>query len=137
MATNLYPFREAHLERLNNLCARDALDILRRHHVLCITTGQWEEPKGVKRPPPLTLELDALWNDFHSGFQTSVPDSEEDLASVLARAIHSATGELPDGLHVDCPRRMGPTWNWRRTNPTTRLTACLWRSVTRVPEVVP
>ena len=38
-ANELYPFRDVHLERLNNFRTRDALDFLRRHHQRCITSG--------------------------------------------------------------------------------------------------
>ena len=44
-ANELYPFRDDHLARLNNLRSRDALDFLRRHHQHCITAGRWEEPE--------------------------------------------------------------------------------------------
>ena len=46
-------------------------------------------------------DLDALWNDFHSAFQATVPDGEEELARVLADAIGAATAELPDGFQFE------------------------------------
>ena len=102
----LYPFRDVHLEPLNNFRTRTALDFLRRHHQRCITAGQWEEPEGPettsRRTSILDSELDALWNDFHSAFHTTVPDGEEDLAAVLADAVRAATAELPDGFHFAC-----------------------------------
>ncbi len=101
----LYPFREEHLERLNNLRARDVLDLLRRHHQHCIVAKRWEEPDGVAPPPPpppVESELDQLWNDFHSGFQKNVPDSEEELARILDGAIRAASDELPQGYHFGC-----------------------------------
>ncbi len=103
-ANELYPFRDDHLARLNNMRARDALDFLRRHHQRCITAGRWEEPEGLTPPPPPPAEndLDALWNDFHSAFQATVPDGEEELARVLADAIGAATAELPDGFQFGC-----------------------------------
>ena len=45
-ANELYPFRDDHLAKLNNMRSRDALDFLRRHHQHCITVGRWEEPEG-------------------------------------------------------------------------------------------
>ena len=45
-ANELYPFRDDHLAKLNNMRSRDALDFLRRHHQRCITAGRWEEPEG-------------------------------------------------------------------------------------------
>ena len=51
---------------------------------------------------PSDNDLDALWNDFHSAFQATVPDGEEELAAVLADAIRAAEGELPDGFHFGC-----------------------------------
>ena len=45
-ANELYPFRDDHLAKLNNLRSRDALDFLRRHHQRCITVGRWEEPEA-------------------------------------------------------------------------------------------
>jgi len=103
-ANELYSFRDVHLAKLNNLRSRDALDLLRRHHQHCITEGQWEEPEGSMptQQPPVENDLDPLWNDFHSAFQATVPDSEEDLARVLADAIGAATAEMPDGFQFDC-----------------------------------
>src|SRR5207249_834580 len=78
----LYPVRHAHLVPLNGMRSRDALDFLRRHHQRCITAGRWEEPGGpvASPPPPREHDLDPLWNDFHSAFQATVPDEEDDLA---------------------------------------------------------
>ena len=104
-ADDLYPFREAHLARLNNFRARDALDFLRRHHHCCIVAGQWEEPEAGQVPTPSHVaenDLDPLWNDFRSGFQPTVPDDEEELAGVLADAIDGAWAELPHGFHFEC-----------------------------------
>jgi hypothetical protein len=97
----LYPFRDEHLARLNGMRTRDALDFLRRHHQRCITAGRWEEPEGHIPPPlpPVEHDLDAIWNDFHSAFQPTVPDDEEGLAEVLAVAVNALAAELPDGYH--------------------------------------
>ncbi len=105
-ANELYPFRDVHLARLNNMRSRDALDFLRRHHQRCLTAGRWEEPEGpiAQLPPTVDNDLDQLWNNFHSGFQPTVPDGEEDLARVLADAIGAAAAELPDGFHFGCDR---------------------------------
>ena len=106
-ADQLYPFRDAHLARLNNFRARDALDFLRRHHHCCILAGQWEEPEGPPPPPPpppRPNDLGPLWNDFHTGFQATVPDDEEELAGVLAGAVGAASVELPDGFQFECNR---------------------------------
>ena len=104
LENELYPFRVEHLTPLNGMRTRDALDSLREHHQRCITAGRWSEPHGPITPPPPPPEnnLDSLWNDFHSAFQTTVPDSEEELARVLADAIRAATVELPDGFHFGC-----------------------------------
>ena len=56
-------------------------------------------------PPPLENDLDAIWNDFHSAFEATVPDSEDELADILAAAIRAVSAELPDGFHFDCARR--------------------------------
>jgi len=103
-ANELYPFRDDHLARLNNLRARDALYFLQRHHQRCISARRWEEPEGsiAPFPPPMENDLDALWNDFHSGFGATVPDGEEELTRVLADAIRAATAELPEGFHFGC-----------------------------------
>jgi hypothetical protein len=103
-ANELYPFRDAHFAPLNGMRTRDALDFLRVHHQRCIAAGRWEEPHGPIALPPPSPEnnLDPLWNDFHSAFQVTVPDSEEGLARVLADAIRAATAELPDGFHFGC-----------------------------------
>jgi hypothetical protein len=39
-ADELYPFREEHLSKLNNVRARDALDLLQKHHQRCIIAGR-------------------------------------------------------------------------------------------------
>jgi hypothetical protein len=103
-ANELYPFRDEHLRKWNNMRARDALYFLGRHHQQCIAVGRWEEPEGLTPPPAPDPEndLDALWNDFHSAFQATVPDGEEELVDVLADAIWTAGAELADGFHFDC-----------------------------------
>jgi hypothetical protein len=105
-AKDLYPFREEHLAPLSGRRSRDVLDALRRHHQRCIATGRWEEMEAapVDRPHtplvgPLESNLDAMWNDFHTAFQATVPDEEEELARVLAGAIGVLSAELPDGVH--------------------------------------
>jgi hypothetical protein len=100
-SNELYPFHDEHLARLNGMRARDALDFLRRHHQRCIAAGRWEEPEGHIPPPlpPVEHDLDATWNDFHSAFQATVPDDEEELAEVLAAAVNSLMAELPEGFH--------------------------------------
>jgi len=115
-ANELYPFRDVHLAKLNNFRSRDALDFLRRHHQSCVTAGRWEEPEGSMPPPPPSVEndLDPLWNDFHSAFQATVPDGEEELARVLAGAIRAATAELPDSFG---PNREVPLMSRARTAP--------------------
>ncbi len=106
----LYPFRASHLCGLNNFRTRDALDFLRRHHQRCITAGRWLSPEVQEhqaQPPggnglqPRPNDLDALWNDFHTGFQATVPDREEELTQVLANAVNALTAELPDGFRFD------------------------------------
>src|SRR5271166_2953101 len=71
----LYHFRDVHLERLNNFRTRDVLDYLHRHHQRCIIAGQWEEPGGPIPHIRIVSEndLNALWNDFHSAYQGTVP----------------------------------------------------------------
>ena len=87
---------------MNNLRARDALDFLRRHHQRCITEGQWEEPEGSIASSQSTVEndLDAFWNDFHSAFQATVPDSEEDLAACASRRHRRRDGRAARRLSV-------------------------------------
>jgi hypothetical protein len=108
-ADALYPFREAHLVPLNGMRSRDALDYLRRHHQRCITAGRWEEPEGrvTPPPPPPETDLDKLWNDFHSAYQATVPDDEDELARVLADAIRATADELPDVFHFGRPQPEG------------------------------
>jgi hypothetical protein len=103
-ANELFPFRDAHLAQLNNLRSRDVLDFLRRHHQRCIAAGRWAEPEGVVALPPSEVgnDLDALWNDFHNGFEGNVPDEEDDLAGVLVGAIGATSAELPDEFHFEC-----------------------------------
>ena len=107
-ANPLYPFRDAHFEKLNNQRSRDAFDFLRQHHQHCIIAGQWVEPEGLlcpappSPPPPPNNDLNPLWNDFHTAFQATVPDDEEELAGTLAVAIEAAAPELPDDYHFEC-----------------------------------
>src|SRR5262249_28587165 len=103
-SNDLYPFRDPHFAPLNGMRTRDALDFLRRHHQRCITAGRWEEPQGPIPPPPPPAEhdLDAIWNDFHSAFPATVPDSEEELAGIPADATRAMTAELPEGFHFGC-----------------------------------
>ena len=134
-ADELYPFRDDHLAKLNNLRSRDALDFLRRHHQRCITAGRWEEPEGSMPPPPPPVEndLDPLWNDFHSAFQATVPDGEEELARVLADAIGAATAELPDGFQFDCApdRRYLEVETHRPDNGVDKLLVAVCNASTR------
>jgi hypothetical protein len=100
-SSTLYPFCRAHLDPLNNFRTRDALDFLRCHHQRCITLGRWVEPQTVvlpPPPPPPVTDLDARWNDFHSAFEGTVPDDEEQLAAILANAVNALSPELPDGF---------------------------------------
>jgi hypothetical protein len=108
-ADELYPFRPPHLAPLSGKRTRDALDFLRGHHQRCITAGKWEEPDGrpPPPPPPPPPDLDAIWNDFHSAFQATVPDEEENLASVMFDAISAATAELADGFYFGCAQPDG------------------------------
>jgi hypothetical protein len=106
----LYPFRDEHLAPLNGMRTRDALDFLRRHHQRCIAAGRWEEIGLPPAPPPSPLpasDLDALWNDFRSAFQATVPDEEDDLARVLAGAIRATSAELPNDCHFGCAQPDG------------------------------
>jgi Helicase HerA, central domain len=114
----LFPFRAAHLSPLANLRTRDVLDHLRRHHRQCIQAGAWIEPdlkSGVEtsigEPPSTTqsstFDFDAQWNDFHSTHAAIVPDSEDELASILADAIRNCSGEMAQGIHFGDPRSAG------------------------------
>src|SRR5262249_19601039 len=109
-ANDLFPFREEHLVPLNGMRSRDSLDLLRRHHQRCIAAGRWEEPGPIvppSPPPPPQLDLDALWNDFHSALPATVPDEEAELARVLADAIRALSSELLDGFHFGCAQPDG------------------------------
>jgi hypothetical protein len=134
-ADELYPFRDEHLSKLNNMRSRDALDWLRRHHQRCITAGRWEEPGRPGGTPPLPSpnDLDQLWNDFHSSFQATVPDGEEELAGVLAGAIRNATGESPDGFQFDCglDRRYIEVETQKPDNSVAKLLVALCNAATR------
>src|SRR5262249_14718147 len=109
-ANDLYPFRGEHLVPLDGMRSRDALDFMRRHHQRCIAARNWEEPGTIDPtppPPPPELDLDGIWNDFHSVFQATVPDEEEALARVLAEAIRALSAELLDGVHFGCAQPDG------------------------------
>ncbi len=111
-ADELFPFREAHLIPLQGFRTRDALDFLRRHHEKCIHANEWFEPDSVRTNPNDTTpaevvvsssDLDPLWNDFHVAFKAVVPDEEEALATILAKAIASVSAELPEGYFIGEP----------------------------------
>jgi hypothetical protein len=110
-SNELFPFRDEHLAPLAGKRTRDVLDSLRQHHQACITARRWHEPQWSSSPvPPPTRpdnELDEIWNNFHSTFQATVPDGEEELVGVLADAIRAATAELPEGFHFGCLRPDG------------------------------
>jgi hypothetical protein len=134
-ANELYPFRDAHLARLNNLRSRDALDFLRRHHQQCLLAGRWEEPGDptTTETPQVEYELDQLWNDSHSAFQATVPDGEEELAAVLADATRAATAELPDGYSFDCApdQRYLEVETHKPDNSVDKLLVAVCNAVTR------
>ena len=113
-ANELYPFRDVHLAKLNNMRSRDALDFLRRHHQHCITVGPMGGAGGLRclhRRRRRKMTSTPLWNDFHSAFQATVPDGEEELADVLADAIWRRLGRTarrlslrlrpPDGRYLE------------------------------------
>ena len=91
---------------MNNLRSRDALDFLQRHHQRLPHRGPLGGARGIDPSNSSWVEnaLDQLWNDFHSAFQPTVPDEEEELTRVLADAIGAATPELPDGFQFGCER---------------------------------
>ncbi len=139
-ANELYPFRDDHLARLNNLRARDALDFLRRHHQHCLTIGRWEDPGGTISTSEASPEneLDPLWNDFHSSFQATVPDGEEDLSQILADAIRGASAELPDGYQFSSERdgRYLEVETHRPSNEVDKLLVAVCNAGTRGPNFV-
>jgi hypothetical protein len=136
-ANELYPFRDNHLAKLNNMRSRDALDLLRRHHQHCLTIGRWEEPEGTDDISAATPEndLDPLWNDFHSSFRATVPDGEEDLARILAQAIRDAAAELPNGFQFSAERdgRYLEVETHRPTNDVDKLLVGVCNAGTRGP----
>lgn len=105
----LYPFSKSCLARLAGRRSRDALHALQQHHQRCILAGRWAEPDTDSSGQPLTgldstppnAALDAVWNDFHSGFAGTVSDEEEELARILAGAVRGVSAELPSGFHLD------------------------------------
>jgi hypothetical protein len=106
----LFPFKPEQLGKLSNMRSRDILDMLRRHHQRCVSAGRWEEPHELRTSPdkpPVSLplaesQLDPLWNDFHSSYDAIVPDSEEELARVVADAVRASSLELPACYQFDC-----------------------------------
>jgi len=116
-ALELDPYREEHLQPLQGMKSRDVLDFLRRHHQGAISRG-WSEPVFPAKPgghetkpdpviSALPSDLAQLWNDFHSSHKASVPDEENDLTAILARAIAACSAELPEGVHFGEPRPDG------------------------------
>ena len=136
-ANELYPFRDNHLAKLNNLRSRDVLDFLRRHHQHCISIGRWDEPEATVDTPVASPEneLDPLWNDFHSSFQATVPDGEEDLARILAEAIRGASAELPSGFQFNSERdgRYLEVETHRPSNEVDKLLVAVCNAGTRGP----
>ena len=104
-ANELYPFRDDHLARLNNMRARDALDFLRRHHQRCITVGPMG---GAGRSPHLrrlaTVEM--TWTHSGTTFaprsRRPCPTARKSWPTCWPTPSGAASAELPDGFHFDC-----------------------------------
>src|SRR5262249_53565319 len=94
-----HPFTCGHLAPLTNMRTRDVLTYCRQHRERCIREGRWVDPGGVEPPPspPPQTELDQLWNDFAHQYQADVPDDEDDLPAVLARALAHGSAEIAPG----------------------------------------
>jgi len=84
--------------------------------------GRWEAPQesiASQSPPPPENDLDALWNDFHSEFQATVSDAEDELTAVLAGASALRRRSFPRVFNSVARRRTGDTSKSKRTSRTT------------------
>jgi hypothetical protein len=94
----LFPFTREAIADLAQLRTRDVLDRCRRHQERCIEAGTlvpWRvdaEVVGVhviaNEPSPV-----ATWNDFLATFGAKVPESDEELASLLALSLSDLASE--------------------------------------------
>jgi energy-coupling factor transporter ATP-binding protein EcfA2 len=104
----LYPLPPEVVPRLSHLRARDVLDWCRTYRQRCIHEGrmapldeldvQAAAPAAVPRPD---TDLQQVWNDWSAEQEIEVPENDEALAVLLARAI------------VDCSAELGSEYRFR------------------------
>ena len=103
----LYPFTAQELEKVRNQRTRDILDQLRRHQELCRQAGRYLPfPPGdtPPPPPPPVVALEKEWNDYRDNFQAEVPETEEEIAELLARVVGYCSQEMTNGVHFGQPQ---------------------------------
>ena len=113
-ANELYPFRDDHLAKLNNLRSRDALDFLRRHHRAASPRANGRSRRGRRLHRRLHRKMTSTdsGTTFTPRSQRRCPTMRETWPGVLADAIGAATAEMPDGFEFGCART-GDTWKSR------------------------
>jgi hypothetical protein len=104
-----FPLPDDLVRRLVGLGARDVLDEVRRYRERCIAKGKMAEHPldgggggGEAGGPARELDrkivaIEQAWNGARSTTAVVVPSDEAELASILAGAIGSCTGELGAG----------------------------------------
>ena len=96
----LYPFPPHELRELTGTKTRHVLDWCRTFRGRCIQSGEMvgtesTEPREEEPPQsPPVVEMEQAWNDFRASHEATVPDSEEELAQVLSRALQQSGGEV-------------------------------------------
>jgi len=91
-----FPFAREHLAELAQRRTRDVLDRCRRHHERCAAAGAlvpWTADGEVAPAPSPVLSLSAAWNDFLATFGGAAPESDEELASLLAHSLGDLRAE--------------------------------------------
>ena len=93
----LFPFAREDLAALAQRRTRDVLDRCRSHQERCAAAGEliaWTaegEVKAASLAPAMTL--DAAWNDFLAAYGAATPESDDDLASLLAHTLSDLVAE--------------------------------------------
>jgi hypothetical protein len=96
----LYPLEAADLGALANLRTRDVLDWCHQYRERCIQAAKLvaahDVAVGVVAPapkPPAAEDLEPLWNDFVSSFESSPPEDDDALLALLGTAIGACAAE--------------------------------------------
>lgn len=85
-----FPFEREHLAELAQLRTRDVLDRCRRFQERCASAGRivpWTSDPGTGAAAPPPVALASAWNDFLASYVPSPPDSDDELAALLASAL--------------------------------------------------